>query len=175
MRLTLLLAMTASVFAQSSASNGVYGGYVGSSRWFDLMRQSAANASLLQSLGGRHTGPVAVPPDYVEVSGEFTFVRGNPFPGGRLPDLRILCADPSADAVPRAPFVATSGNAGPSFYTVLKKGQRYEFYWMYYFGGKEQLGRLDMPQEAPGQLRLTLLIDPKGHGQITAVLPKSYK
>ena len=45
----------------------------------------------------------------------------------------------------------------------------------YYFGGKEQLARLDVPQEAPGQLRLTLLIDPKGHGQITAGLPKSYK
>ena len=113
-----------------------------------LALASAEVSSSLRYLTRREfTAPAVAPP-------ASTGSAGSEAP---VPRFAVL---PRADAVPRAPFVATSGNAGPSFYTVLKKGQRYEFYWMYYFGGKEQLGRLDMPQEAPGQLRLTFQHDP---------------
>ena len=174
--ISVILIAMASLHAQSSATNGVYGGYVGSSRWFDMMRQSAANTAMLRSLGSARSGGRAeVPPDYTEVAGEFSFVRGNPFPGGRLPDLRIVCNNQSADAVERAPFITTSGNGGPSFYTVLKRGQRYDFYWRYYFGGKEQFASFQAPADSPGQIRISILVDPKGQGRITADAQKSYR
>jgi hypothetical protein len=152
------------MFAQSSGSNGVYGGYVGSSRWFDSMRQSAANMALLQSLGGA-SGRQPVPPDYSEVAGIFTFVQGNPFPKNRLPDLRILCADQTADRAERSPFITQSEGEPPSFYTVLKRGQTYRFSWMYYFGSKEVFATLTVPSNASKQLRLVVSVDPKGAGQ----------
>jgi|GEM_PF-4892516 len=127
----LLVAICGSAAGQSS-SNGVYGGYVASSAWFHTMRQSAENMAMLRQLGGG-TPMQPVPPDYVEVAGEFQFPQGNPFPGKRLPDLRIQCSPLSADSVERAPHITQNGNEA-TFYTVLRKGYAYTFQWMYYFG-----------------------------------------
>jgi hypothetical protein len=157
-------------FAQTSGSNGVYGGYVGSSRWFELMRQSAANSAMLRSLGGSGSRTM-VPPDYVEVAGVFAFVRGNPFPKGRFPDLRIRCANPSADSVERGPFISQAEGGPPAFYTVLKRGQTYDFYWMYTFGGKEQFASFSMPADAVKQMQITITVDPKGKGRIQGEHP----
>ncbi|MGB7623042.1 MAG: hypothetical protein WBN92_11890 [Terriglobia bacterium] len=162
--LALVLAVCPS-FAQSSGSNGVYGGYVGSSRWFELMRQSAANSAMLRSLGGS-SNRTTVPPDFVEVAGFFAFVHGNPFPKGRLPDLRIRSANTRADSVERAPIISQAGGEAPAFYTVLKKGQTYNLYWMYYSGGKEQFASFSMPADAAKQMQITISLDPKGKGQI---------
>lgn len=153
------------MFGQSSGSNGVYGGYVGSSRWFDSMRQSAANMALLRSLGGSGGRP-AVPAGYTEVAGIFTFPQKNPFPKGRLPDLRIVCADQRADSVSRGPFIVQTADGQPSFYTILKRGQTYHFYWMYYFGGKEVFGTWTLPANGSQQSRLVVSVDPKGAGRI---------
>lgn len=153
------------MFAQSAGPNGVYGGYVGSSRWFDSMRQSAANMAMLQSLGGA-SARQPVPPDYSEVSGIFTFVQGNPFPKNRLPDLRILCANQTADPVERSPFITQSEGEPPSFYTVLRRGQTYQFSWMYYFGGKEVFATLTVPSNDGKQLRMVVSVDRKGAGRI---------
>jgi len=153
------------IFGQSSGSNGVYGGYVGSSRWFDSVRQSAANMALLRSLGGSG-GRQAVPAGYAEIAGMVTFTQKNPFPKGRLPDLRIVCADQRADSVSRGPFIAQTAEGPPSFYTILKRGQTYHFYWMYSFGSKELFGTWTVPANARQQLRLVVSVDPKGAGRI---------
>ncbi|MBZ5727045.1 MAG: hypothetical protein LAP87_18860 [Acidobacteriia bacterium] len=165
-KLWILLAVYP-LFAQSSGSNGVYGGYVGSSRWFDSMRQSAANIALLKSLGGPG-GRNPWPAGYAEAVGIVTFPRGNPFPKGRLPDLRIVCANPGEDSVPRAPFLAQTGEGPASFYTVLKRGRTYHFYWMYYFGGKERFATWTVPTNGSPQLRLVVSVGPKGAGEIHA-------
>jgi hypothetical protein len=162
--LGLVTAVCASLAGQQSSSNGVYGGYVASSAWFHSMRQSAENMAMLRQLGGG-TPMQPVPPDYVEVAGEFQFPQGNPFPKGRLPDLRIKCDQPSADPVERAPHITQNGSES-AFYTVLRRGYSYTFQWMYYFGGKETFGSWHVPANNPGQTRLTIAVDPKGQGRI---------
>ena len=148
--------------AAQSGSNGVYGGYVGSSRWFSSMRQSAQNMAMRQQLGGG-TRTQPVPPDYVEVAGEFTFPQGNPFPNGRLPDLRIKCDQPGADSVERAPSILRDDRQ-VVFYTVLRKGYSYSFQWMYYFGSKETFAAWSVPGDSPMQVTHIFPIDGKGHG-----------
>ncbi len=150
------------VVAQRSTTNGAYGGYLGSSAWFASMRQSAQNMEMLRRLGG---GSVRqpVPPNYVEVAGEFVFPQGNPFPKGRLPNLRIKCN--CGDSVERAPFIQQSGEAA-TFYTVLQRGQPYTFTWMYYFGGKEAFASYTVPGNAPKQIKVAFAIDGKGHGRV---------
>lgn len=145
--------------AGQSATNGIYGGYVGSDRWFSMMRQSAANQAMLQALAGTRD-PRRVPPDYVEFAGLIVFPGGNPFPKGRLPDLRIEARDKSADPVERAPFVDDSGG----FYTVFKKGQTYDVSWMYYFGGRETFASIYVKPEGSPQRGLAIEYTPKGSG-----------
>ena len=153
-RIGSLLLLTAALLFGQSASNGIRGGYVGSSRWFAEMRASAANRAMLQTLAGPGRATRMVPPGYVEFAGLLAFPQGNPFPGGRLPDLRIRCANPQVDPVERAPFLDRSGG----FYTVLKRGQTYVFSWMYYFGSKEAFLRLQVPADAPSPWRKVLLV-----------------
>ncbi len=153
-RISSLLLLTGALLFGQSASNGIGGGYVGSSRWFAEMRASAANRAMLQTLAGPGRGTRAVPPGYVEFAGLLAFPQGNPFPGGRLPDLRIRCANPQADPVERAPFLDRSGG----FYTVLKRGQTYVFSWMYYFGSKEAFLSLRVPPDAPSPWRKELVV-----------------
>ncbi|MBZ5554623.1 MAG: hypothetical protein LAO21_18045 [Acidobacteriia bacterium] len=160
-----LLLVVCPAFPQSSGSNGVYGGYVGSARWFEVMRQSAANSAMLRSLGRTESRPV-VPPDFVEVAGVFAFIHGNPFPKGRIPNLRIRCANPSADNVERSPFISQTEGEAPAFYTVFKKGETYNFSWMYYFGSKEQFASFSIPADAAKQMQVTISVDPKGKGRI---------
>ncbi|HEV2493437.1 MAG TPA: hypothetical protein VG204_10265 [Terriglobia bacterium] len=164
----LVIAVCGSVAGQSS-SNGVYGGYVASSAWFHTMRQSAENMAMLRQLGGG-TPMQPVPADYIEVAGQFQFPQGNPFPKGRLPDLRIKCDQSSADSVERAPHITQNGNDA-TFYTVLRRGYAYTFQWMYYFGGKETFASWHVPANNPGQIRLTIALDPKGHGRVVAEQP----
>jgi hypothetical protein len=153
------------VIAGESASNGVYGGYVGSDRWFTTMRQSAANMAMLRQIGGGRPGQT-VPPDYVEVAAEFVFPSGNPFPKGRLPDVRINSIDLNSDSVERAPFIHYDEGGTIDFYTVLKPGQSYTFSWLYYFGSPESFLSWSVPPGAPKQLRLRLSIDSAGKGRI---------
>ncbi len=163
--LAVLVGMTS--FAQPP--HGVYGGYVGSPDWFAAMRRSAANTAMLQSL--QHSGgrPV-VPPDYAEIAAEFHFPSGNPFPKGRLPDLRIVCANRGADEVERAPVVLQPGDGGaPNFYAALKRGETYQFIWMYFAGGKDKFAALAIPAEAPKQIRTVITVDRKGRGVIQTV------
>jgi hypothetical protein len=128
-----------------NATNGVYGGYVGSDKWFTEMRKTAANQALMQSLAGTRD-PRKIPEDYVEFAGQIVFPDGNPFPDGRLPDLRIICRNQDTDSVERAPFLD-----GSSFYTVLRKGQTYDLYWMYYFGSKEKFASVSIRPDGPKQ------------------------
>lgn len=126
--------------AQSS-TNGVYGGYVGSDRWFADMRRTPSSST------------PALPADYVEAMGLILFPEGNPFPRGRLPDLRILARDRGADPVDRAPYVYDPGNY---FYTVLRKGLEYDVSWMYYFGDRERFATIYVDPSGPAQ-RLYLI------------------
>lgn len=137
--------------SSQNATNGIYGGYVGSDRWFAMMRQTAANQAMMRSLA-RTTDPQKLPPEYVEFAGQITFPGGNPFPAQRLPDLRIVSRNQAADEVERAPFV--DDNAG--FYTVLKKGQTYDLFWMYYFGSREQFASITVRPDAPRQIRQSI-------------------
>jgi uncharacterized protein (TIGR03437 family) len=139
-QLALLLPLAAALLGQSS-TNGIYGGYVGSDRWFRDMQRTPATSSS------------TVPPDYVEVAGLILFPEGNPFPRNRLPDLRILARDMGADPVDRAPYVYEPGNY---FYTVLRRGLQYDVSWMYYFGDRERFA--------------TILVDPAGPAQRAYIL-----
>lgn len=161
------LSLGAATTAGAQSNNGVYGGYVGSHDWFRSMTRDARNQAMLRSLGAAPgaTGDIQLPPGYIQIAGEFTFPAGNPFPAGRLPDLRIKCANAAADSVERAPFIITQGGA-PSYYTVLKTGQTYAFTWMYYFGSKQQFATWQAPANAPSALRLVIAIDRKGNGSI---------
>lgn len=146
--LSALLASALPLLSQNP-SNGAFGGYLGSDRWFSQMRQQAANQALIRSLGGSAARNRPLPPDYVEFAGLLEFPGGNPFPKGRLPDLRIRCSEPARDGVERAPHVDEAG----AFYTVLKRGCTYEVCWMYYFGSKEAFARVVVPAQGPATLQ----------------------
>ena len=138
-----------------NSTNGINGGYVGSDRWFATMRQSAANQAMLASLGSSR-GSRELPPDYVEFAAVVTFPDGNPFPDKRFPDLRIAGRDKNADSVERAPFIDENGG----FYTVFKKGQTYDVFWMYYFGSREQFASITIPGDSPRQRKLAIAYRP---------------
>src|SRR5712691_113476 len=141
--ITLMLALcAAAVSAQQS---------VGSEHWFQAMRQTAANLAMMKSLTGTRDYR-KLPADYVEFAGRIAFPNGNPFPKGRLPDLRIVCRDIAADGVDRAPLVGEDGG----FYTVFKRGETYDLYWMYYFGSREKFASVTIRAEGPRQRRLTI-------------------
>ena len=147
------LVLLVTILQPQNATNGVYGGYVGSDRWFAMMRSTAANQAILRSLG-KSADPRALPPDYVEFAGAIVFPGGkNPFSGGRFPDLRIVAtdkaADKAADSVERAPFIDENGG----FYTVFKKAQTYNVSWMYYFGSREMFSSITVPANSPRQVR----------------------
>jgi hypothetical protein len=127
-----------------NASNGINSGYVGSDRWFVRMRESSRNQAMLASLSRSGKATSGVPQDYVEVAALLVFPDGNPFPAKRLPDLRILCRNPSADPVERAPWI--DENTG--FYTILRKGETYDLFWMYYFGGREKFAEISIARNA---------------------------
>ena len=141
--ITLMLALwAAAISAQQS---------VGSEHWFQTMRQTAANLAMMKSLTGTRDYR-KLPADYVEFAGRIAFPNGNPFPKGRLPDLRIVCHDLAADGVDRAPLVGEDGG----FYTVFKRGETYDLYWMYYFGSREKFASVTIRAEGPRQRRLTI-------------------
>lgn len=136
--LVWLSAMPGQLYADgTSSTNGVYGGYIGSSTWFADEEQSGANQAMMQDVAGT-ADYQRLPAGYVEFAGLVTFPHGNPFPGGELPDLRIRCRNQQADPVERAPFLGKNG----SFYTIFQKGQTYDLYWMYYFGAREKFATI---------------------------------
>lgn len=154
-RLAANVAVTPAPAPGQNAANGINGGYVGSDRWFSVMRQSAANQAMLASLG-RSRDAKELPADYVEFAGAITFPNGNPFPDKKLPDLRIVSCGKNADPVERAPFVDDTGG----FYTVFKKGQTYDVFWMYYPGGREQFATITIPADSGPQRRLEIAYSP---------------
>ena len=159
---TLLLALIGLVSlvrmaSAQSSSNGVYGGFTASDQWFADMEHSAANQAMIQAVAG--TGNFQkLPPDYVEIAGRIVFPGGNPFPDKELPDLRIDCVNQHVDAVDRAPFL----NNQAEFYTVLKRGQTYDFYWFYYFGSREKFARITVSSRGARRRKLVIVYRWKG-------------
>lgn len=159
---TLLLAFIGLVSlvrlaSAQSSSNGVYGGFTASDQWFADMEHSAANQAMIRAVSG--TGNFQkLPPDYVEIAGRIVFPGGNPFPDKELPDLRIDCVNQHVDAVDRAPFL----NNQAEFYTVLKRGQTYDFYWFYYFGSREKFARITISTRGPRRRKLVIAYRWKG-------------
>lgn len=131
---------------------------------------------MLQSLTGAKASQ-KLPADYVEFSGLIVFPGGNPFPGGQLPDLRIAPRDPQADPVERAPTLDDKG----CFYTVFKRGQTYDVFWMYYFGSREKFAEIHIePEESPSRKSVIEYIPAptkssaeKEHNQTVSELPVS--
>ena len=150
-----VLASAIQTFGQNG-TNGVNGGYVGSDRWFAQMRQSAANQAMVRDIAGVRSAQ-QLPADFVEFAGQIVFSHGkNPFPRGRFPDLRIRPRNQNADRVERAPFVDDEGG----FYTVLKRGQTYEFYWMYFAGSKERFAVINIDPDGPRQRKVAIPYSP---------------
>src|SRR5947209_7211216 len=87
--------------AAQSSTNGIGGGYVGSSAWFGSMQRSAENMAMLRTLGGGAAGRVKdpVPPGYSEIAGQLVFPKGNPFPKGVVPELQIYAEDQTVDGL----------------------------------------------------------------------------
>jgi hypothetical protein len=141
-RIALLLILITSFTSSASAQYG----HVGSDEWFAQMRKSAANQAMLKALMRKHGGQ-QLPADYIEFAGRIVFPEGNPFPKQRIPDLRIKCRDSQADDVERAPFVDDEGG----FYTVFKRGQSYDLYWMYAFGSREKFASIFIKPDGPAR------------------------
>jgi hypothetical protein len=152
--------------ALGSPANDLRPEDVGSSQWFDAMRKSDNNLAMLKALAGSNSQAV-VPPDCVEVSGVFTFIRGNPFPKGSIPALRIVSTDDRMDNVPRSPFVYQSNGEAPYFYSVLKRDLLYEFYWLGERSVEGHCSSWKVPADAPKQLRLAFSVGPQGGCKIT--------
>src|ERR1044071_7895176 len=153
---SLFVLLAAGHAYSQNGTNGIYGGYVGSDRWFTEMRQSPANQAMLRNIAGVRSAQ-QLPADYVEFAGQIVFPHGkNPFPRGRFPDLRIRARNQSSDSVERAPFVDNEGG----FYTVFKRGQSYEFYWMYFAGSKERFAVINIDPNGPRQRKVAIPYSP---------------
>src|ERR1043166_6311637 len=148
--------------AQSS-TNGIGGGYVGSSAWFASMQRSAENMAMLRALGGGVAGRVKdpVPPGYSEIAGQLVFPKGNPFPKGVVPELQISAEDQTVDGLRRSPVLRQNQSAY-AFYGVLKRGLTYDFGWLYALGSKDVFGTLTLGEDAPGQVQLVISYDSFG-------------
>lgn len=133
-----------------NAANGIEGGYVGSDQWFVMMRKSAENWALYKALSGS-ADYRKLPGDYIELAGMILFPGGNPFPDKRIPDLRIRCRNLLADTVERAPRLDKQGG----FYTVLKKGQIYDFYWLSNSGTREIFKSVTVNRDGMKQRKAT--------------------
>ncbi len=142
-------------------------GFVGSSQWFKDTRQVAQDQAIQRSLS-RDTGgggAQAVPAGYVGFSGQVVCPGGNPFPGGQFPDLRINDRNRQSDGVERAPHVAADG----TFSTVFKRGDTYDFSWMYWMGGRELFATVVVASDCPSPCQATLTYR-HGQTQITPVM-----
>jgi hypothetical protein len=128
----------------------VSGTYAGSDVWFAGMRKTPANQAMLRALTGTNI-VTDLPPDYVEVAGTISFPDGNPFPDLQLPELKIVCRDQNSDSVVRSPRLDESAH----FYTVLKKGKTYEFYWKQP-KSKERFCTLELRPDAQARQKLTV-------------------
>lgn len=140
---TLLLATAATrVMAGSgSATNGVYGGYVGSDRWF----RTYGTAPGARSSGGSGVRQPFDSSRFTEVAVTVRFPDGNPFPGGNLPDLRVL--GPKGDIGARTwPTSKTAASA--TFTLVLEKGSKYRLQWGATLGGSEDFALLTVLSDA---------------------------
>ena len=137
---------------------------IGSEKWFEAMRTSDANASMLKALAGSN-GLAAVPRDGVEICGLIAFARENPFAKNKLPSLRIVSNDDRVDNVPRTAFIYQKEGERPNFYTVLKRDPAYEFCWLN--GRDEHCAVWRVPADAPKQVQLQLTVDATGNIRIS--------
>ncbi len=146
----------------STAVAGPAGTYAGSDLWYVAMRKEPTTQAMLRELA--HTNVVlVVPSDCVEVAGTVTFPQGNPFPDGNVPELQIYCRDQSADAYARKVHLDGSGH----FYTIFKRGQRYDFYWKMQ-GGRERFCSLQVGSDARTQQKLVIAYPPAQKEQASA-------
>lgn len=155
----LVLLLLSTLGFQERSDNGVYGGYVGSDQWFRSWRQWAQNRADLMRLKEKHQES---PANFIEAAGLIKFPADkNPFPGGHLPDLRIV--DPSGkDPVERAPFIDPQDS---SFYTILEREHQYDFYWMYFMGSREKFATVKLGKDSPSVAALIVTYEP---GKVTA-------
>jgi hypothetical protein len=153
------------VAANGYATEGPYAAGLGNSQWFDMMRKAGHNSAMLKALAGSN-GQTVVPKDCIEISGVFLSGRGDAFKG-KLPSLRIVSTDDRVDNVPRSPFIFQGTAEPPNFYTVLKRDQNYDFYWLDDKGRDELFLTWKAPAEAPNRLRLIFTLDPAGKCKIS--------
>lgn len=74
------------------------------------------------------------------------FPGGNPFPDGRLPDLHFISTKTGNMA---SPGVAEKGSDYAVYQVVASKGSSYTLQWLFYLGGKQNWGTLQVPADAP--------------------------
>ncbi len=103
--------------------------------------------------------PVPYPPEYAGFAVKFYFAGRNPFPDGRFSDIRIACRKHEADSVERSPTVTTSSTSRPGFWTALKRGQSYDFFWVSFLGQRSIFGSWTVPTNAPRWSGLNIALD----------------
>jgi hypothetical protein len=140
----------------AAALDAPYNGDLGSTKWFDLMRNASQNSAMLKALPGSN-GQIRVPADCVEVSIVVTDGSG-PYKG-KVPTVRIVSTDDRVDNVPRYPFIFQGGNEPPNFYTVLKRDLDYDFYWVDAQGREDRFAIWKVPADAGKQVRLVFAVD----------------
>ncbi len=142
--ITILASVIVAVSAgqAASASNGIYGGYVASSAWFDEMRKGAFSTSSNASWREANDKGLASG-ELSEVMLEVNFPGGNPFPRGRLPQLNII--GPDGKDIGAWPYAKSGTQSSAVFYLILKKGLKYRLQWFYPFGQKEFFGDMNIP------------------------------
>jgi hypothetical protein len=150
--------------APESSTNGIYGGYLGSSAWFTEMRRSVTrSASGHQQWRdaierGLKDGTLA------EIMLEIRFPHGNPFPKGEPPDLRVI--GPKGD-IGAYPFRYKVSNQSAIYYLILQKGQTYTIQFVYYFGQSEDIARLHVRLGGQARRIATMNYIPPSHNKAT--------
>lgn len=163
--LALAIQIGAPVYATpESTTNGVYGGYVGSSAWFTEMRRSVTRVP-----GGHQQWRDAIERGLkagtlAEVMLEVRFPQGNPFPKGEPPDLRVI--GPKGD-IGAFPFRYKVTNQSAIYYLILQKGQTYTLQFVYYFGQSEDIARLHVPAGGQSRLKATINYIPSSQDEET--------
>lgn len=136
-----------------SGSNGVSGGYTGSSLWFKRMQDSAAQRALMKSAMERRTGVPSTPAP----TGQVEFKVTLRFPGGarcsreKRVGLRLQCRDTAKDSAEKAPVISSDG----TFTVSLVKGQTYDLCWKT-SAGREPFTVLTVAEEGPARRTCTL-------------------
>ncbi len=147
--------------AQQSSSNGVYGGYVGSDAWFKSMtRRSPGGAGAAHAGWQANNDKALASGKWTELKLTIAFPQGNPFPGGRVPDLSVVGPDGKDMGV--RPWPDSTDRNGAHYTLVLPKNATYRLRWSAYVGvgGKSQFGRIQIPPNIGAHSHATIQYRP---------------